>query len=105
MPGTTPQGFPYADPTDPLVQWPATSQSLAEKVDSGTVKSGDNLMTIRWAGTGIYPVLKVDVDGLTNTCGIVTDGGTKPIVLKWDEASGKLQLWLDGVHAGNLVRE
>jgi hypothetical protein len=30
MPGTTSSGFPYAEPTDPLVQWPATSQALAE---------------------------------------------------------------------------
>jgi hypothetical protein len=33
MPGTTPAGYPYAEPTDPLVQWPATSQSLAQKLD------------------------------------------------------------------------
>lgn len=35
MPGTTPTGFPYALPADPLVQWPATSQALAEKIDAG----------------------------------------------------------------------
>jgi hypothetical protein len=34
MPGTTSSGFPYAVPADPLVQWPATSQSLAEKVQA-----------------------------------------------------------------------
>jgi hypothetical protein len=34
MPGTTPNGVPYAEPTDPLVQWPATSRSLAEAVDA-----------------------------------------------------------------------
>lgn len=34
MPGTTPNGYPYAQPADPLVQWPATSQSLAEKIDN-----------------------------------------------------------------------
>lgn len=34
MPGSTPRGFPYAQPADPLVQWPATSQALAEKVDA-----------------------------------------------------------------------
>jgi hypothetical protein len=33
MPGSTTGGFPYALPADPLVQWPATSQSLAEKID------------------------------------------------------------------------
>jgi hypothetical protein len=40
MPGTTPQGFPYAEPTDPLVQWPATSQSLAEKLEQLPVIMG-----------------------------------------------------------------
>jgi hypothetical protein len=35
MPGTTTNGFPYAVPTDPLVQWPATSQSLSERIDQG----------------------------------------------------------------------
>lgn len=34
MPGTTPGGVPYAVPTDPLVQWPATSQGMAEKIDA-----------------------------------------------------------------------
>jgi hypothetical protein len=34
MPDTTPNGYPYAVPSDPLVQWPATSQSLAEKLDA-----------------------------------------------------------------------
>lgn len=34
MPGVTTGGYPYAEPTDPLVQWPATSQSLAEKIDA-----------------------------------------------------------------------
>jgi hypothetical protein len=35
MPGSTPaHQIPYAVPTDPLVQWPATSQALAEKVDA-----------------------------------------------------------------------
>jgi hypothetical protein len=40
MPGTTAKGFPYAQPADPLVQWPATSQSLAEKIDADTVTKG-----------------------------------------------------------------
>jgi microcystin-dependent protein len=34
MPGTTTGGVPYAVPADPLVQWPATSQALAEAVDA-----------------------------------------------------------------------
>jgi hypothetical protein len=33
MPGTTPRGTPYALPTDPLVQWPGTSQQMAQKID------------------------------------------------------------------------
>jgi hypothetical protein len=33
MPATTPGGYPYAEPTDPLVQWPATSQQLAEQLE------------------------------------------------------------------------
>jgi hypothetical protein len=33
MPANTANGYPYAEPTDPLVQWPATSQALAEKID------------------------------------------------------------------------
>jgi hypothetical protein len=48
MPATTPHGYPYAEPTDPLVQWPATSQQLAEKIDeltayhaSGQIGPGD----------------------------------------------------------------
>jgi hypothetical protein len=40
MPATTPNGYPYAEPTDPLVQWPATSQQLAEKIDSVPVVVG-----------------------------------------------------------------
>jgi hypothetical protein len=36
MPGTTPNGYPYAEPTDPLVQWPATSQALAQAIDTKT---------------------------------------------------------------------
>jgi hypothetical protein len=34
MPDTTPGGYPYALPADPLVNWPATSQSLAEKLEA-----------------------------------------------------------------------
>jgi hypothetical protein len=34
MPDTTANGYPYAVPSDPLVQWPATSQSLAEKLEA-----------------------------------------------------------------------
>jgi F420-0:gamma-glutamyl ligase len=34
MPDATANGYPYAVPSDPLVQWPATSQSLAEKIDT-----------------------------------------------------------------------
>jgi hypothetical protein len=34
MPATTPGGYPYAEPTDPLVQWPATSRQLAEGIES-----------------------------------------------------------------------
>jgi hypothetical protein len=33
MPGTTAAGTPYAEPADPLVQWPATSQQVAEAID------------------------------------------------------------------------
>jgi hypothetical protein len=43
MPDSTANGFPYALPTDPLVQWPATSQSLAEalpKIQSGFINTG-----------------------------------------------------------------
>jgi hypothetical protein len=36
MPGTTPKGYPYAQPADPLIQWPATSQALAEKIDAAS---------------------------------------------------------------------
>jgi hypothetical protein len=35
MPGSTPSGYPYAEPADPLVQWPATSKALAEKLETG----------------------------------------------------------------------
>jgi hypothetical protein len=34
MPGTTPKGYPYAEPADPLVQWPATSKALAQKLEN-----------------------------------------------------------------------
>jgi hypothetical protein len=31
--GATPSGWPYALPTDPRINWPATSQALAEKLE------------------------------------------------------------------------
>jgi hypothetical protein len=34
MPATSPSGYPYAIPADPLAQWPDISRSLAEKVDA-----------------------------------------------------------------------
>lgn len=44
---TTPNGFPYSDPTDSVSTYPATGQALAEAVDdmvalqkSGSVSSG-----------------------------------------------------------------
>jgi hypothetical protein len=43
MPGATTGGVPYALPADPLVQWPATSQSVAEAVDGRVKKSGDTM--------------------------------------------------------------
>jgi hypothetical protein len=46
MPGSTLHGYPYAEPTDPLVQWPGTSQSLAEQID--TQIAGQRVF--RWSG-------------------------------------------------------
>jgi hypothetical protein len=45
MADTTANGYPYAVPSDPLVQWPSTSQSLAEKVDSQHLTVGVSQLT------------------------------------------------------------
>lgn len=36
MPGTTTHGYPYALPDDALVNWPATSKALADKLNGST---------------------------------------------------------------------
>jgi hypothetical protein len=45
MPALTTGGFPYAQPADPLVQWPDTSQALAEKIDTGISDVRDSIVT------------------------------------------------------------
>jgi hypothetical protein len=61
MPGTSPSGYPYAEPTDPLVQWPATSQQLAARLEERAVVL---------AGTGAYPI----DDGGNGTIPIGSEG-------------------------------
>lgn len=54
--GATPGGWPYALPTDALVQWPATSQALAEKLEAAPPALG-----------GTVQILKADATATTGT--------------------------------------
>lgn len=36
MPSTTPKGWPYHEPDDFVIDWPATSKQLATKLDAAT---------------------------------------------------------------------
>jgi hypothetical protein len=59
MADTTANGYPYAVPSDPLVQWPATSQSLAEKIDTqletARVAAGQSQVTTDATGFAVVP--------------------------------------------------
>jgi hypothetical protein len=52
MPGATFGGYPYAQPSDPLVQWPATSQQLAQKIDDEAAAALARSGQFIWAKTG-----------------------------------------------------
>lgn len=56
MPGQTAKGFPYALPEDKRINWPATSQQLAEKLEAGVIATGSGTYATDGFGVLAIPV-------------------------------------------------
>jgi hypothetical protein len=76
MSGSTPSGFPYALSSDPLVQWPTTSQQLAEKLEAVVMKAGTSTWVATPTGLVAFAIPNPPPGKTLRSCQITIDGAT-----------------------------
>lgn len=81
---TTPRGIPYVEPTDPPLDYPVTSQQLAELLDARLPRSGQVVVPITTANT--------DTD-VSVTFAVPYPTGQPPVVVATPLAGTNIHTW------------